>query len=109
MSDFEQQLKELEDTIGNNEEYIEKDSVKKEEKPKTEKPKIPLLYIVSGLIPIVIAAILYFTKPRWITYKKKTKYLISWQKLLILTAVITALLWGILYGLVRNGILKLDK
>jgi heme/copper-type cytochrome/quinol oxidase subunit 2 len=56
--------------------------------------------IIAIIIPIVIGLVLYFMSPKWVMTKdeKTGKSTESYGKVALYTLIISAVLWGCLYG-----------
>ncbi len=91
MADFEERLRELEESLINTNDILqEKATMPNGENSKAQINCYQYVYIVGALIPLIIVAALYFCKPKWVTKKGKR---IDLQRLLMWTAIITVIAW----------------
>ena len=99
MADFEQRLRELEDSINNAEIAVQQTSANMPANDNNAGSATcyPYVYIIGAIIPVLVVAALYFAKPIWITKKVKGKQVIRMQQLLIWAVLITAIGWVGLY------------
>ncbi|KKM21229.1 hypothetical protein LCGC14_1637530 [marine sediment metagenome] len=101
MADFEQRLKELEDSINTAEIEVQRSNANMPASDDNDKGGsatcYPYVYIIAAIIPVLVVAALYFAKPKWITKKVKGKQVICLQSLLKWAAIITAIGWVGLY------------
>ena len=98
MADFEQRLRELEDSLTDTEGVLlgHKVQMPNDDVDSAEKGKgfcLPYVGIIAVLIPLITAAVLYFAKPKWVTKKAKGKQVICMKSLLIWTTIITVIGW----------------
>ena len=108
-NDLNERLRELEDALDNVDMNLRQD---KASMPGVEDDKsssagiggVSYLYIAAALIPIVVAAALYFAKPQMVLRKEKGKSVICMKNLAKWTAIITAAGWAVLFGLKYCGI-----
>jgi hypothetical protein len=101
MADLETKLAELEDSIYNAEVEVKSDvaEMPTKEKKSSGKNNITYLYIGAGSVPFIIAAILYFVKPKFITKKEKAKTVLDLKKYAIYTIAISLVVLVILYAI----------
>ena len=74
-SNFDQELRELEEAITNSENALRKETANMpaDDSAGDKKMCYPHLYIVGALVPLVLAVILYFSKPKFVSKKVKGK------------------------------------
>ncbi len=120
MADFEQRLRELEDTLTDTEGVLRRQKApmpNDDVDDSIEKGKgfcFPYVYIIGVLIPLITVAALYFAKPKFVTKKVKGKQVVCMKSLLKWTAVITAVGWVVLYlinyyGVFNNAVARFGK
>ncbi len=98
-TDIEHRLRELESALNNTEQTLRQEAPMPNGDGGAKESTgmcFPYVYIIGALIPLITAAALYFSKPKWVT-KKKGKQVICMGKLLKWTAIITAIGWIGLY------------
>lgn len=104
MSDIDQIVNKLEESIRKTEQELYRDSAnmpKGEVKNESNESLISGKYILIS-IPLVILLIMYLVKPKFILKETKGK-VISYGKFLGYSAVITAMIYAILFLFVKYG------
>ena len=85
MTDIEERLRQLEDTLTDTESVLQHEKMYMPEGQKC----FPYVYIIAGLIPLLSAAALYIMKPSFVTMKNKGKQVVCMAKLLKWVAMIS--------------------
>jgi len=110
MADFEQRLRELEETLTDTESALhhQQASMPNDDDDDGAKKTVRFsyLYIIGVVIPLLTAAALYFLKPKMVTKKVKGKQVICMAALLKWTLLISAVGWLVLYLLKYSGVIK---
>lgn len=99
MADFEQRLRELEDTLNDTENALNRDNslMPQDDSTGNTGAKVPYMYIIGGLIPLLVACVLYFYKPRFVTKKVKGSYELNYIRLFMIVGIVAAICAAGLY------------
>jgi hypothetical protein len=91
MTDIEVELDQLEQSLNKCEEPKQQSANMPSNMPKIS---VYYMYGIAAIIPVILTGIFYLTKPKMIMKKNK----ILWQKMFQWVAIITVILWIIMYG-----------
>nr|QBK87413.1 MAG: membrane protein [Marseillevirus LCMAC201] len=100
MTDFEQRLKELEDSINDAEVAVQRDNATMPASDiggSISGSPYSYVYIIAAIIPLLVVGALFFAKPKWVTKKVKGKRVICWQSLIKWASIITVIGWSGLF------------
>lgn len=105
MTDIEERLRQLEDTLTNTESVLQREKASMpnsdDNTSGTESGSgikcFPYVYIIGVVIPLITAAALYFAKPKWVSKKDKGKQVVCMTSLLKWTLIISVIGWVGLY------------
>ena len=102
MADFEERLRELEETLTDTESVLQRQKAPMPNEntdtvDRGEGACIPYMYIIGALIPLISVLALYFAKPKFVTKKVKGKQVVCMIRLAGFTAAITVVGWVAMY------------
>lgn len=110
MSDIEERLSQLEETLINADSILQQDVGTMESGTESVEPvakkTVPYLYIAGALVPVLSAAGLYCMKPKWVTKKQKGKQVVDMGSLLKWVIIITVVCWVAMYMISKSAQLK---